>query len=75
MASCQYYSDKDIVSFLSSCFDMKVTVEDMRSPKPDFVQKVYCNFLLDFGANLDQLNQVKYSTSNCFYEIDIISHL
>lgn len=54
----QIYNDDMLIDTFSTVFDMKVTVQDMKQLKPDFVQKIYLHFIRDLGADLEQINQV-----------------
>lgn len=56
----QIFNDEMLINTFSTVFDMKVTVQDMKQLKPDFVQKIYLLFIRDFGAGLEQIHQVCY---------------
>ncbi|XP_064088436.1 uncharacterized protein LOC135202913 [Macrobrachium nipponense] len=52
--------DEEIAGFLSKTFEMRVTTQDLRQLKPEFVQKMYCSFLVDFDVSLEQINQLPF---------------
>ncbi|XP_068206778.1 kinetochore protein Nuf2-like [Palaemon carinicauda] len=52
--------DEEIASILSKFFEVRVSAQEMRQLKPEFVQKMYCNFLLDFAASMEQINQLPF---------------
>ncbi|CAL4076223.1 unnamed protein product, partial [Meganyctiphanes norvegica] len=57
------YSDEDFIHLFNTLFEIRVTVQDMRALKADFVQKIYYLFLKDFGANLESINQFPFDVS------------
>ncbi|XP_069971226.1 kinetochore protein Nuf2 [Penaeus vannamei] len=59
----QIYNDDMLIDTFSTVFDMKVTVQDMKQLKPDFVQKIYLHFIRDLGADLEQINQLPFDVS------------
>ncbi|XP_047481598.1 probable kinetochore protein NUF2 [Penaeus chinensis] len=60
----QIFNDEMLINTFSTVFDMKVTVQDMKQLKPDFVQKIYLLFIRDFGAGLEQIHQLPFDVSD-----------
>lgn len=56
----EFYSDEDMISVFNQIFDSRHTVADMKTLKAEFVQMVYYHFLKDFGANLENINQLPF---------------
>ncbi|XP_042874702.1 kinetochore protein Nuf2-A-like isoform X2 [Penaeus japonicus] len=56
----QIYNDEMLINTFGAVFDIKVTGQDMKQLKPDFVQKIYLLFIRDFGASLEQIHQPQY---------------
>lgn len=56
----EYMTDEEMIHIFNQIFENRQTVADMKSLKPEFVQKVYFSFLKDFGANLENINQLPF---------------
>lgn len=41
-------------------FDFKVTINDVKQFKPNFVQKIFVHFIRDCGANIEQIHQLPF---------------